>query len=189
MQFCLEEFCFMAKRLNWLLAQGAWLLCLLLYRVWQMLPGYCNESVATGQTNQALSPSAGFIGNIQTGSSAERFVVPIASKWDLTAQVTSPEMGESCLWAPTAGTDGLWTPQHTSRNISLSAAPGWILAICSSVTNGRVTSLLPRAENIWVRQHHSLQSRSGCCEEMGDLEPALCDVSAVWLFNDFLERK
>lgn len=129
-----------------------------------------------------------FLGISKLGSSAESFMVPIASDLgpeyikDLSRDV--PICGhplESLMM-------GLWTLQYTTRNIYLTTALSWILAIFSSVTNGRMTSLLPRAENIWVRQHHSVENRSGCCEEMGDFElpwVALCNVSAAWLFNDY----
>lgn len=178
MQFCLEEFCFYGS-------QGG------LSDSWHKGPGClvscctkcnkcCNESMAAelGRQIQLGTLVLVFLGIPKSGSSAERFVVTWVQKgfiqrWDSSHLFTHTYWSPIDLftyWSPTASLLGLWKLQHTAGNISSTAALSWILAVFSSVTNGRMTSLPPRAENIWVRQHHSPQNRGGCCEEKGDFE-------------------
>lgn len=156
MQFCLE-FCFFGSLRglsdSWHKGPGCFVSC-------------CHEPMAAelGRQIKLGTLVLVFLGIPKSGSNAERFVLPsvhqgLIQRWE-----------SSYLWSPTGSLLGLWILQHTAGNISLTTALSWILAIFSSVTNGRMTSLPPRAENIWVRQHHSLQNRGGCCEEMGDFE-------------------
>lgn len=151
MQFRLEEFYFYGSLRglidSWHKGPGCFVSCCTWCNKCCLDP--CNEFIAAEPCRQIkLWTIVLFFGGIsKLGSSAERFVVPIESDLepdcinDLSRDGRAPVCGhplDSLMM-------GLRILQYTSRNIHWIPALSWILAICSLVTNGRMTFLLPKS--------------------------------------------